>query len=289
MSKLPLAELPFCIEEGEGIEEWDGETYFGVDSPSNSSEAQTSVVGEGTPWPIGVTLEELFKLYYRAAFLKVTGVVHVGDLYTSSEFDGWGTPIFEDRSVELDEGYLALLPTDAKRYEDIVILEEGSGWDDSYTSDPPKEEHELPCPSYLFLQAGEADPDEEFLMVFVELFLGSGSKAKKFEGLYYPKLEARVEWGNGYGPFNSNVIASSRKLTLPEWATTTHTEFEASAFEKDLKMYGAPAPAGSPPPLDFPFGYVWLHLKSATFTVVAKYLTYGGIYDEDTGEKVPPV
>jgi hypothetical protein len=63
-----IGNFPFCIqdvaEDGLPVEVWDGVTFRGG-RPSKSSSQNITVVGEGTLFPVGLTLEEVMLMYWR--------------------------------------------------------------------------------------------------------------------------------------------------------------------------------------------------------------------------------
>jgi hypothetical protein len=70
--------FPFCIQdkvwnsdtqEWQSVEIWDGSTWFRLENgapilPSATEDALVPVVGPGTQWPIGLTLEQLSHIYW---------------------------------------------------------------------------------------------------------------------------------------------------------------------------------------------------------------------------------
>jgi hypothetical protein len=71
---------PFCFKtfypDGEPITEWDGETFNELRQPANPNYLNElngyPVYGGGTGHPVGFTLDELFLLFYRVKYLKLS-------------------------------------------------------------------------------------------------------------------------------------------------------------------------------------------------------------------------
>jgi hypothetical protein len=83
---------PNCIteyaEDGEKVEWWDGTTLY-QSNPSKSSSEMVSVVGDGTAYPVGFSLEELMQLYWRAKQYKVT--IDSGTPGSKYSTQSWGS------------------------------------------------------------------------------------------------------------------------------------------------------------------------------------------------------
>jgi hypothetical protein len=70
MARVEIDEWFSSCAIEDNVAEWDGSTYFGT-SPSNSSTAQTRVVGSGTNKPVGFRLKDLMALWFRSKIAKI--------------------------------------------------------------------------------------------------------------------------------------------------------------------------------------------------------------------------
>lgn len=85
---------------------WDGETYFhdpswtdGDNRPSASSTEFKPVVGDGTEYPAGFTLPELFKIMFRIRLAKFS--MTVGTEWLSGYSEPGHVPIYDNFNVSL--------------------------------------------------------------------------------------------------------------------------------------------------------------------------------------------
>lgn len=309
--------FPFCIKEAE---EWDGETYYGF-RPSGSNTSYIPVVGQGTPYPIAMSLEEVSALYWRTRVARlqvdqiavttiapqtVTGVSFAAlpENFTSAQWnqlvfypDGdTANPVENQEEFFLDEGflppssYLKLVCKSAKTGVVSFRTEYAPASAllgvPSKTDFPDVEWFEIDVASPLFANWGEATG--AFSASLVVCSEGYQEPAVLIKGSeYYPRILVGFYFGSPDGVSESGIVEiSSQKL-----------------FGKSEKFYG---PAGSvqfaPDSLlsgkQINLFYSWSYsdgteeepppTPSVSNAVLSfpKWWTYGGIYDETTGERV---
>jgi hypothetical protein len=298
--------FPLCVteyaEDGELIDEWDGTTYdYSSSLPSKSESSLITVVGQGTPYPVGVSLLHAVALSQRIGFFKITHDLSEGT--------------YSDDSNDIE-----------------FPVKQGSG-----SSLPSGSASRFSCPngiirsaSFLPEQAKFAtyDPDDDcgFTNSSLSLFQ-AGKKILKSNNLYYPKIEAEVTWHTAFaissgtgecllttGP---NVNDFSYGLAIlddpddpsagpfgfqPKGATDRTSSLTSKIryeYDPDGPLPLAPATVKLKTGLGFPdlvinlYDYTEYISSGFPFSgsgeVVYEpynYHSYNGIYDEDTGERI---
>jgi len=289
VSRLTYADghFPFCIDAGEM---WDGTTYFD-NKPSNASDKQTKVVGPGTLYPVGMTLEEVAEIYWRMKYIKASCSYEV-DVYTSEDEGEWGTP-HQSFEVEVNkEDYEGeLIDDDGRVCNFIEIYYDGIYWEgDKETARNVTtlvgQETSLVCLNQWVLDAHVGTlydhnwPDG--IPWPSQLFLEWKPRSCLFyDGKYFPYFRVSSISANYLDTTELNSYA--QKIDQGAGHETLRAFPGSSLFGKELTVFGPPAPTLSPP-----HGAIdYLETTAANVSIEAhKYFTYGGIYDEDTGARL---
>ena len=318
-----LGYFPFCIQEnaqdGLPVEFWDGVTYYKLEGqwpdgdddpfegtvdfyPSKTSNVPIDVLGDGTFYPVGFTFEELMFLYWRvrrfdvkpvdgpewiAGPLDVFPIIEGGTELEIANYFGAPRPLqnAEARLVcgpqtfrQLDRVFYQYYPYGAAIHIDDY-LEEGDEIGQIFFS-----------LDLLFFPIGRTYPQGGSLGPESGPVYRSGD-------LYYPRIYVQGSYRNfeqlappGYETRNFQKNILPFKYKEEDWDVNigwidVSGPPKADSFRLILKL----------PTRDvtIPFyaliGYEYPNFPDPLITLViepSKYLTYGGTYDEDTGQPV---
>jgi hypothetical protein len=281
--------FPFCVPTeviGYSVELWDGVTFYespdGWMQPSNDENLVTPVVGDGTGYLGPFTLEQAAEIYWfvRRYEVEVTGGA-VGVSYTDPDEETTttktiteeeGIPVVYDDPVPND---WLNFPCSRKGLYSIwgleKALEGGSRITKSYSIN-----------TYTNAQMFRSfsAPNEYYVGFTVSVGIGAYFEFPEFyqESAGYSLLKpSSYEFSQLQAFYNGISPEFFTEATVPA------SLYFQSGGKFDFTMYGIKITA----PLD-DFGYVVKVAAPITRVDIrpTKYFTYGGIYDEDTGEPV---
>lgn len=280
MSGLLYADgfFPLCVDSGEV---WDGETYF-ENKPSNSADKLTNVVGPGTLHPIGMTLEEMVKIYWRMKYIKASCSYRINQYYSQDDPPDWGEPLFSPIDIEIngDDYKDELKDEDGEVCNDIQVYNNVGGENTREVTTLVGQEASLVCLKVWALNVNGGTLDGFPWAPELGIYWKPRS-GLLCEGEYFPYF--RVFSISAIYENTAELNSYAGKVSQGAGYETLTAFPGSSLFGKDLTVFGPPAPS-LPPPAD---GYTYIETLSANVNIEAyKYFTYGGIYDETTGERV---
>jgi len=294
--------FPFCIQEnaqdGLPVEVWDGVTYYKLEGqwpdgdddpftevpdfyPSKTSGEQIDVLGVGTFYPVGFTFEELMFLYWRVRRFDIKPVD--GPAWVAGPLDVF--PIIEGG-------------------EELEIT--AARGDDAGLRPLQNAEQALVCvQGFYYRRYGDAlyvdemfpdVPGEEYAQITFSVgisFLPIGPVYRS-GNLYYPFIEVEGTYSN---------LLNGDPVPYEEWRYFQKNIIPFKYKEEDWGVNSGFIDVVGPPVASFrlilklptrdvtiPFyAMIGIGLGDPLITLViepSKYFTYGGIYDEDTGERV---
>lgn len=310
-----IGNFPFCIQEnaqdGLPVEFWDGVTYQGEDREDSHTEvyflpSKTSagvfdpdnpsgpnvpidVLGDGTFYPVGFTFEELMFLYWRVRRFDVKPVD--GPAWVAGPLDVF--PIIEGGTeLEITKQQNDSFPRPLQNAEARLVCGPQTyfyypGGSPIYIDELLEEEDEF---------GFQVPVAEIFFYISIGFFPIGSSVVYRSGDLYYP----RIDVGGAY----------SNELWEPPGSQTRYFQKNIIPFkykEEDWDVNIGFIDVSGPPVADsfrlilklptrdvtIPFyalvGDGYSNFPDPLITLViepSKYLTYGGTYDEDTGQPV---
>jgi hypothetical protein len=292
--------FPFPISRDD-VEEWDGSTFYNG-APSNASDKTTRVVGPFTHRPVGFTLEELSRIFWRVKHWKITadftvkemGLVEDGEIEPGVPNFEWDVAFTYPFNVTFDGGDIdpgrdsGDGTIDAKyKYEHTTISATAPS-----TIDQIYLEGKISGESYLCTGANSRlfslslDVGLSVAVVF-EIFFQS-LPTYYLNDLYYPYLVIQTAQQNGITSAYSFKDGETSQI-----ATTTSGNPDAIADYTEASS--AVTFFGHSVPIRWPDGE-WVKIDTEDQFMVfspnaisiepSKFWSYGGIYDEDTGAPV---
>jgi len=284
--------FPFPVPN---VQEWDGETLFptGTDGgtgyekavPSLEDDAFKIVCGPGTPYPFGISLEAATMLYWRSRYF----LFQYEDLEQTISSDG-ASVTFNFKDAKTQQG------TDggAEKKETDLILGRDSGANAANsTTDISESDSDSGSSVDVYVQG-------PLLFFFNEpesLPIFPGPRMVKSGGLYWPAVFPALNFSMRRFFFVDDVLEQEGTVLNPilEYALGTEEEPETPVFppfiDLGITLFKGSAvfeevavsiPVFQDPSVD-PISPA-ITLPSLEVSI-SKFLTYGGIYDEDTGER----
>lgn len=240
--------LPFSL--------WDGATFGPSGRPSRRSDADVDVYGPGTLNPIGMSLSQLSKLYWRAKEITHSMNVSMTFVYPSSGGVSSGT-----KSV-----VASALPPRPSVYSSAseAWLVSGWGWGSSYDhSDPP-------YPAWTGLYRGAVAAQEGFFV----LSFGSTISDRRViyaDGLYWPGVRVLYRCGR----------EGVHMVEITSFATNPVVETAAT-----LSLMGLPAVPMYGYQLAWPIGAGVLAATGSITLEPTLFWDYDGEISSTTGEPI---
>jgi hypothetical protein len=301
--------FPFCVaevaEDGEPFEVWDGTTYYTpslTSTPSKSSSELVTVVGDGTNYPLKLTLDEVMSLYWQQKIIQVSvdwsGTLRfeVDSSWSQTVVSGVGK-LFLGFNFELEEDDFAEATLNV-RLEDPY--QKVCGHDETFTGNARLSTGSA---SVVFLEEYLYEPnpiisvDSDFSAENISSYMSSPQSVSTYSGgpdsgepwfdnstnaSLFSGIRPVIKIGNDYYPrtsiFASPVQSGPSALFVSTLKLPTRN---ISRGQLTLKNSSATAT-------------VWGSSGGANATIdtisadieisCLKYFTYNGIYDEDTGE-----
>jgi hypothetical protein len=274
----------------EDVEVWDGVTYSGtgLGVPSKFSDEQFPVVGYGTQYPFGLDLDTAVKLYMRPKILRVK----VGGLDAFTATGGEAEGSFSESSVFLD--------CDASLELESMFYVRVQGHRDLVPGPSPRfyvENLDFPPGisggSQYFTAVHETGRVDGVVAATSNIAFFDGL-IYKVGGLYYPQLVPTFTLevsAARYSEEDDGGLARTRIVSLTTAQPPSGFDVVAVAckiFGEDREMFlrcvESVETSGSGAIVDG--GHSDIELDIGVPPDAAGWLTYGGIYNEDTGEPV---
>lgn len=283
----------------EDVVEWDGTTYSGASPglPSKYSGEAFPVVGYGTDYPFGLDLETAVKLYMRPKIMRFT----VGGLSAFSASGGGGaTGTFPAASVYIEcDASEEIDPPEFSRVQDQRDLVPGPGsrfiFEIPENDAPPEtisefiDDRTLDSPGGIVRGIASCD----------RISVCSQALIYKVGGLYYPQM--RFGWhidllagrtidpeeeGDEGGGATLAIRSTNRALPTEEGASFVGVACTIFGEDRELTLRCETISTLTGTGASITGGAGDITLDIGVPPDSGGWLTYGGIYDEDTGAKV---
>lgn len=193
----------------------------------------------------------------------------------------WGDPVFSFEVAVNKEDYEDdLVDEDGRVCNFIQIYDDGGEENAREVTTLVGQETSLVCLNQwaLDVNIGTLDGSPWTPQLFLEWKPRSGLF---YDGEYFPYFRVFSISANFAGTAELNSHAQKVSQGAGHEILTAFSG--SSLFGKDLTVFGPPPPTLPPPSA----GFVYLETIAASVSIEAhKYFAYGGIYDEDTGERI---
>lgn len=315
--------FPFAVPEGE---EWDGSTYVGVNPSKSAEEfgdrTNLFVVGPGSHYPVGFSLFAMDQIFWKVKSLSVG----TDWLLRTETHSGGPDVVLNLRgeipSTEFPAGYVQdkYFPNEFGDIETLKVYGLSNDYETGLVV--PGLIGEKPTSDYVFLERGMQDDDEkrrslvcgnscrhkafgwngvpsaweengEFFSMFQHDSIPPAKLPEilKVGDLYYPRLFITTlsyerSWYTGDpvpsfldATLGGNIFSAQSLRGDPTGDTPWQErgEIPCTFFGETIPLFSRPLLVEEP---------VIESVSGVVAITPVKYWTYGGVYDEDTGEPV---